>query len=62
MKINNKISRKSAILVGWFLVIGPLFSYGVLFWGGAKGIMFIALFLVTTFLLISGVSFIRGNY
>ena len=62
MKINNKISRKSAILVGWFLVIGSLFSYGVLFWGGAKGIMFIALFLVTTFLLISGVRFIRGNY
>ena len=39
-----------------------LFSYGVLFYGGAKGFMFIVLFITTTFFLISGVRFIRGNH
>lgn len=62
MKINKKISKKSAIIAGWVLVVLSLFSYGVLFYGGAKGFMFIVLFITTTFFLISGVRFIRGNH
>ena len=62
MKINKKISRKSAIITGWLLVIFSLFYYGVLFFGGAKGFMSIVFFIFTTFFFIIGIRFIKGNH
>ena len=60
--MKNKISKKASIILGFFLVIVSLFSYGVLFWGGSKGIVFLVLFIVNTFFLISGIRFIKGNH
>lgn len=62
MKITEKVSKKSAIITGWFLVIVSLISYGVLFGGGAKGFMSIVFFILTTFFFISGIRFIKGNH
>lgn len=60
--MNNKMSKKASIILGCLLVIASLFTYGVLFGGGVKGIVFLVLFIVNTFLLISGIRFIKGNH
>lgn len=56
------MSKRASIMLGYFLVIISLFSYGVLFGGGVKGIVFLILFIFNTFLLISGIRFIKGNH
>ncbi len=60
--MKTKISKKASIILGFFLVIASLFTYGVLFCGGVKGIVFLVLFIVNTFFLISGIRFIKGNH
>jgi len=62
MNFNKNNSKKTTIMLGWFLVAVSLISYGVLFFGGAKGIVFLVLFVVNTFVLISGIQFIKGNH
>ena len=60
--MKTKISKKASIILGFFLVIASLFSYGVLFGSDVKGIVFFVLFIVNTFFLISGIRFIKGNH
>lgn len=60
--MNKKISKRASIILGYFLVIISLLSYGVLFGGGVKGIVFLILFIFNTFFLISGIRFIKGNH
>ncbi len=60
--MNKKISKRASIILGYFLVIISLFSYGVLFGGGVKGIVFLILFIFNTFILISGIRFIKGKH
>ncbi|CAI8383584.1 MAG: Uncharacterised protein [Flavobacterium sp. SCGC AAA160-P02] len=60
--MNKKISKKASIILGYFLVIISLFSIGVLFGGGVKGLVFLIGFIFNTFILISGIRFIKGEH